>query len=135
VAIANSRLVAMDGTRVRFRWRDYRQHNKAKVMTLDAIEFIRRFLLHGLPDGFHRIRHYGFLANGHRVAKLALIHELLHQCPPERIRRGGDYRQRLRDLMGFDLDRCPCCDGTMHVIGILPRPRSPPTRPFSRDRP
>ncbi len=57
VAIANSRLVAIDGTRVRFQWRDYRQRNKAKVMTLDAPEFIRRFLLHGLPDGFHRIRH------------------------------------------------------------------------------
>ena len=73
VAIANSRLVAIDETRVRFRWRDYRQANQSKLMTLDAPEFIRRFLLHGLPDGFHRIRHYGFLANGHRQSKLALI--------------------------------------------------------------
>jgi len=135
VAIANSRLVAIDETRVRFRWRDYRQHNKAPgqqqigVMALDAHEFIRRFLLHALPDGFHRIRHYGFLANGHRVAKLALIRKLLDQSPPEKIRRGGDYRQRLRDLMGIDLGRCPCCGGAMHIIDILPRPRSPPDPP------
>ncbi len=135
VAIANNRLVAMDGTRVRFRWRDYRQHNKAKVMALDAHEFIRRFLLHGLPDGFHRIRHYGFLANGHRVAKLALIRGLLDQSPPEQIRRGGNYRERLRDLMGIDLGRCPRCGGPMRVIDTLARPRAPPTRPFSRDCP
>ena len=63
VAIANSRLVALAGDQVSFRWRDYRHHNKNKVMTLAADEFIRRFLLHALPDGFHRIRHYGFLAN------------------------------------------------------------------------
>jgi hypothetical protein len=63
VAIANSRLVALAGGEVSFRWRDYRHHNKNKVMTIAADEFIRRFLLHALPDGFHRIRHYGFLAN------------------------------------------------------------------------
>lgn len=134
VAIANSRLVATDGTRVRLRWRDYRQHNKAKVMALDAHEFIRRFLLHSLPDGFHRIRHYGFLANGHRQSKLALIRRLLDQTAPPRVRGNADYRQRLRDLMGIDVDRCPRCSGTMRVIDILPRPRAPPHRPFSRDR-
>ena len=68
VAIANSRLTSIDNGQVAFRWKDYRHHDKAKVMTLDADEFIRRFLLHTLPDGFHRIRHYGFLANGSRVA-------------------------------------------------------------------
>ena len=134
VAIANSRLVAMDGTRVRFRWRDYRHNDKAKVMNLDADEFIRRFLLHGLPDGFHRIRHYGFLANGHRRSKLALIRQLLEQQPPETNRRNGDYRERLRDLMGIDLDRCPCCGGPMRIVEILARPRSPPIRPAGRGR-
>jgi hypothetical protein len=129
VAIANSRLVAMDGIQVRFRWRDYRQHNKTKVMALDAHEFIRRFLLHGLPDGFHRIRHYGFLANGHRVAKLALIRGLLDQEPPETIRRTGDYRERLRDLIGINIDCCPGCGGPMRVIATLPRPRAPPRPP------
>ena len=73
VAIANSRLVSLTDAEVAFRWKDYRHHGKAKVMTLAADEFIRRFLLHTLPDGFHRIRHYGFLANGHRAAKLASV--------------------------------------------------------------
>ena len=77
VAIANSRLISMADGKVAFRWRDYRHHDKAKLMTLDADEFIRRFLLHTLPDGFHRIRHYGFLANGHRAAKLDLCRRLL----------------------------------------------------------
>ena len=126
VAIANSRLVAMDETRVRFRWRNYRQQNKAGVMMLDAHEFIRRFLLHGLPDGFHRIRHYGFLANGHRVAKIAVIRRLLDHDPPKTKRRSDDYRERLRDLTGIDLSRCPCCGGPMRVIATLPRSRSPP---------
>lgn len=77
VAIANSRLVDLDDGRVSFTWKDYRQDAKTKVMTLPADEFIRRFLQHTLPDGFHRIRHIGFLANRHRTAKLALCRELL----------------------------------------------------------
>ena len=133
VAIANSRLVAMDGTQVRFRWRDYRQHNKAKVMALDAHEFIRRFLLHILPGGFHRIRHYGFLANSHRAAKLAMIRRLLDQDPPEKVRRSSDYRQRLRDLTGIDLSRCPCCGGTMRPTTAA-RNRRRNTIPIARHR-
>ena len=82
VAIANSRLVSLTEDEVAFRWKDYRHHGKSKVMTLDADEFIRRFLLHTLPDGFHRIRHYGFLANGHRAAKLALCRKLLGATSP-----------------------------------------------------
>ena len=81
VAIANSRIVELADGRVSFRWKDYRHHDKPKLMTLDAFEFIRRFLLHSLPDGFHRIRHYGFLANGHRAAKLALCRRLLEATP------------------------------------------------------
>lgn len=71
-AIANSRLVALTDHTVSFRWKD-----RQKVMTLDAGEFMRRFLLHVLPPGFHRIRHFGFLANGHRAARLALCRRLL----------------------------------------------------------
>src|SRR5438093_1443616 len=67
VAIASSRLLSLADGKVRFTWKDYRQGGITKVMTLDADEFIRRFLLHALPDGFHRIRHYGFLANGARA--------------------------------------------------------------------
>ena len=77
VAIANSRLISLADCRVSFRWKDYRHHDKQKVMTLAADEFIRRFLLHVLPDGFHRIRHYGYLANGGRAAKLAYCRRLL----------------------------------------------------------
>jgi hypothetical protein len=135
VAIVNSRLVAVDQTQVRFRWCDYRQHNKSKTMTLDAHEFIRRFLLHGLPDGFHRIRHYGFLANGHRAAKLALIRRRLDRPAPDPICRSGDDRARLRELIGIDLGHCPCCGATMRIVDILRRPRAPPARPCSGDRP
>ena len=73
VAIANSRLVAMTDGAVSFRWKDYRQEGRRKVMTLEPAEFMRRFLLHVLPSGFHRIRHFGFLANGHRAPRLALL--------------------------------------------------------------
>ncbi len=73
VAIANSRLLSLANSKVRFTWKDYRQGGKTKVMTLDADEFIRRFLLHTLPDSFHRIRHYGFLANGERSNHLASV--------------------------------------------------------------
>ena len=74
------------------------------------------------------------LANGHRVAKLALIRRLLDQPTPPKARANADYRQRLRDLIGIDLDCCPRCGGIMRVIDILPRPRSPPSCLFSRDR-
>ena len=77
VAIANSRLLAFDEGTLQFTWKDYRHGGKTKVMALGAFEFIRRFLLHTLPDGFHRIRHYGFLANGTRAERLAQCRRLL----------------------------------------------------------
>ena len=84
VAIANSRLLAMDERSVTFRWKDYRAKGKTrhKAMTLSPQEFMRRFLLHVLPGGFHRIRHYGLLANGSRRDNLALARELLGATPP-----------------------------------------------------
>ena len=95
-------------------------------MTLDAHEFIRRFLLHGLPDGFHRIRHYGFLANGQRVAKLALIRGLPDQSPPKQTRRGGNYRERLRDMPDDDY---PSYDEFVHRQAS-PRTDLRPPRPL-----
>ena len=77
VAISNHRLLAFDGERVSFRWRDYAHGNKSRVMTLDAVEFLRRFFLHVLPKGFVRIRHFGFLANGFRTERLSLCRQLL----------------------------------------------------------
>jgi putative transposase/transposase-like zinc-binding protein len=125
VAISNSRLIEMTDDHVRFRWRDYRHHNKNKVMTLAADEFIRRFLLHTLPDGFHRIRHYGFFANRHRAEKLALCRELLAAAAAALPDAGNEGEQP--GDRSFDL--CPCCGGRMEVVGPLPRsrPANPPT--------
>ena len=84
VAISNGRLLAMDERGVTFRWKDYRAkgNTRHKAMTLSPQEFMRRFLLHVLPGGFHRIRHYGLLANSNRRDNLALARELLHVAPP-----------------------------------------------------
>jgi predicted Zn-ribbon and HTH transcriptional regulator len=126
VAIANGRLVALDDSRVSFTWKDYRHHGKTKIMTLSADEFIRRFLQHTVPDGFHRIRHIGFLANRHRSARLARCRELLAAPPPEPppARR---WQERLRELTGQDIDVCPRCGGQMLTCATLPR--CPPPRP------
>jgi hypothetical protein len=121
VAIANSRLVGVSDTDVSFRWKDYRHHGKAKVMTLAVHEFIRRFLLHTLPDGFHRIRHYGFLANGHRAAKLALCRTLLETPPEPPVEPAEEAPPAHR------YDRCPCCGGAMTILATLQRPQ--PFRP------
>ncbi len=125
VAIANSRLIALADGQVSFRWNDYRHHGKSKVMTLTADEFIRRFLLHTLPGGFHRIRHYGFLANGHRAAKLTRCRQLL-RVPPAAAAPAPptDYRERYRQLTGFSLEICPDCGGQMELLGPLPYPGS-----------
>jgi hypothetical protein len=127
VAIANSRLIKLEDGQVSFRWRDYRQDANSKVMTLTAEEFIRRFLLHALPDAFQRIRHYGFLANRHRADKLALCRQLLAAPPPGSPPPTRNYRERYRQLTGCDLDACPCCGGTMLRLGVLP-PSSPQDR-------
>jgi hypothetical protein len=134
VAISNNRLVSMDGGKslppgcdpgVRFRWKDYRDGNHQKTMTLDGGEFIRRFLIHVLPDGFHRIRYYGFLGNCHRARKLARCRELLGMAraapadPPP-----TDYRDRYEVLTGRSLRECPHCHtGIMVVIDCIARPK------------
>ncbi len=136
VAIANSRLIDMVGDKVRFRWKDYRQQGLNKVMELTAAEFIRRFLLHVLPSGFHRIRHAacpgprsgGFMANGHRVAKLAQARALLardHDGPNHGIPR-SDRRRTPDSFVKGRPPPCPCCGGAM--IRVLPIPRSPARR-------
>lgn len=116
VAIANSRLISMDDDRVAFRWRDYRHHGRTKVMTLDADEFIRRFLLHTLPDGFHRIRHYGFLANGHRTARLNLCRRLL--ATPQQDDVEPDPRIVAAPTALAPAHRCPCCGGPMVTLAV-----------------
>lgn len=123
VAISNNRLLSIQDNQVRFHWKDYRDGSRHKVMTLDAAEFIRRFLLHVLPDGFQRIRYFGFLGNRYRRQNLALCRYLLampeaHLPQAEQQSRGEVVR-----LTGFDPLRCPACpQGTMLRIG-LPIPR------------
>src|ERR1700727_3706932 len=124
VALANSRLTRLADGQVDFTWKDYRHHGKTKVMTLAADEFIRRFLLHTVPDRFHRIRHVGFLANGHRTDKLALCRALLAGPTPDPP-TPENYRDRTRRLTGHALDVCPDCGGAMLERGPLPRRRQP----------
>ena len=133
-AIANHRLVDFDAEQVRFRWRDYAHGNKVKVMTLDAGEFIRRFLLHVLPRGFTRLRHYGVLANRGRARKLALCRDLLAQPEPEPREPESPQAMMLR-LTGIDITVCRQCGrGTLRRILILASQvptarRVAPTRP------
>ena len=126
VAIANSRLVSADETSVVFRWRDYRHGNAPRLMSLDPHEFIRRFLIHSLPDGFHRIRHYGFLANGCRRARLAIIRQRLVATEPTPTAAAGEAT---RPLPRFDPTVCPCCGGILRITATLPRWRTGPSRP------
>ena len=124
VAISNRRLVAMNGDGVTFRWKDYRAKGRTrhKAMTLTADEFMRRFLLHVLPSGFHRIRHYGLLANAGRRANLARVRALLDVQLPEPV---SDETA----LMPAPAFVCRCCGATMRVVEIMMRPqpiRAPP---------
>ena len=125
VAVSNNRLVSVDNGKVRFRWKDYRDGNRQKIMSLDGGEFIRRFLIHVLPDGFHRIRYYGFLGNCHRARKLAQCRELLGMAPAEPAAGDppADDRDRYEVLTGRSLRECPHCHiGTMVVIDCIARP-------------
>jgi Putative transposase len=117
VAIANSRLVSLSGDHVRFRWKDYRQGGQTKVMTLDAGEFMRRFLLHTLPSGFQRIRYYGLFANGHRADRLRLCRQLLEAVPS--LSDAGPGRDRDAPRSAPDPHACPCCGGWMVIIESL----------------
>jgi Putative transposase/Transposase zinc-binding domain len=123
VAISNHRLLAVDDNGVTFSWRDYRDEARIKPMTLAAGEFIRRFLLHVLPEGFQRIRHYGFLANGHRRAKLGVIRRLLAAAPPPTADRVTEHQPERSVADASEPPPCPCCGGRMVVVEILPGPR------------
>jgi hypothetical protein len=132
IAIANSRLVAFDGERVTFKWKDYRAKadNRYKLMTLDVDEFIRRFLIHVLPDGFHRIRHYGLFANGGRAENIARARRLLNAPAPQKAASDADGTG---DGEPQALSHpCPCCGGRMVIIEIFEpgcAPRCHPTVP------
>jgi len=116
IAIANSRLVAFDGERVTFKWKDYRAKadNRYKLMTLDVDEFIRRFLIYVLPDGFHRIRHYGLFANANRAGNIALARHLLGVPDPAPSSDEGDGAED--GLEYEEWNACTCCGGRMIII-------------------
>ena len=116
VAITNSRLLNVDETHVSFRWKDCRKAggHKSKVMRITIAEFMRRFLLHVLPNGFHRIRHYGLLANGHRADKLVLCRCLLAVASAA-ADRNNDEDNKL-GATDYEPPPCPCCGGRMKVI-------------------
>ena len=119
IAIANSRLVAFDGQRVTFKWKDYRAKSAAryKLMTLDADEFVRRFLIHVLPDRFHRIRHYGLFANANRAANIALARRLLGAPDPAPTTEETDGAEGTQ--ANEEWNTCPCCGGRMVIVEIF----------------
>ena len=129
VAISNTRLIAHDEHGVTFRSKDYRADGLArhKVMTLAAHEFIRRFLLHILPKGFHRIRHYGLFANTGRPANIARLRELLGSAPPAEKVASPSQDEPAEAA----LPPCPCCGGRMIVIEFFERGTQPRHRPPS----
>jgi hypothetical protein len=127
VAISNGRLVSSEQGQVSFRWRDSKDNNRTKTMTLDAIEFIRRFLLHILPSGFVKIRHFGFLANRNRSIRLDLCRKHLDAPTPADAPTGllTDQQKRAAER------RCPVCQtGALHIVerlsaeGLLIRSKS-----------
>lgn len=127
VAISNSRLVALDEQGVTFNWKDYRAKGKThyKTMTLATNEFMRRFLLHVLPSGFHRIRHYGLIANTGRRENVARARELLHVAPVDPAPDGADALAESAQPTFV----CPDCGAAMIVVEIFARGqmiRAPP---------
>jgi hypothetical protein len=123
VAIANSRLQSIDNGQVTFTYKDYRRPQRRRTLTLTATEFIRRFMMHVLPNGFVRIRYYGFLANKHRRERLNKIRELLNAPQPTRSEEPADDKQD--DLAtALEEHRCPHCKvGMLWPIDVAPRPR------------
>lgn len=127
VALSNDRILAIDQDQVTLSYRDRKDGDRKKTMSVDAQEFIRRFLLHVLPDRFMRIRHFGYLANRTKKHALPRCRKLLGLNPALSEIPKRSAHDLLRELTGIDLSRCPRCqNGTMIVVGELPRiSRSP----------
>jgi hypothetical protein len=138
IAISNERLLDLAEGQVRLRYRDYARGNRIKVMRLDADELIRRFLLHVLPPGFMRIRHYGLLANRCRAERLGRCRALLGQPEPEP-REPESVEATMLRLTGIDIQRCPVCrEGRLTRVGFvaqlrasvpIPKATGPPSAP------
>lgn len=128
VAISNHRLVGISNGKVSFQWRDYRDHNREKIMTLDAHEFLRRFLLHVLPEGMCKIRYYGFLCNRKRQDLLEKCRTLLDAPMPDVEPESVTWQEELLKLTGIDVLVCPSCHtGKMLNERMLqPKQHAPP---------
>jgi hypothetical protein len=130
IAISNHRLVSDENGRVSFQWKDYRNESEQKVMAVEADEFIRRFLMHALPPGYQRIRHFGFLANCHRKIKLAICRTLLADPMTALLPDPAQCRQMLAGITEKPGRLCPHCGvGTMIRVAVLPSYRWPATPP------
>jgi hypothetical protein len=131
VAIANSRLITCDRDGVTFRWKDYRRDGRErfKTMTLATSEFIRRFLIHVLPSGFHRIRHYGLFASGSRIDNIARARQLLAAPQPRQPDQDAPTANREPKMLS---QPCPCCGGRMIVIETFCRGTTPRHRPSAQ---
>jgi hypothetical protein len=129
VAISNSRLIGLDAKGVTFKWKDYRakDRERAKVMTLASEEFIRRFLIHVLPHGFHRIRHYGLFASAGRADNIARARELLNLPKPQSNPADVDTT----DQSPIPAHPCPCCGGRMIIIETFANDSPPRYRPVA----
>ena len=127
VAISNQRLLSADDRTVSFHWKDYADDNSAKVMTLDGVEFLRRFLQHVLPSGFVRIRHFGFLANACRASKLTKIRVALDAPNPIRLPEAAEDCERYAALTGHRVDLYPGLWGLEVRVVFSHRGRYPKT--------
>ena len=133
VAISNSRLISLDNKGVTFKWKDYRLEGTErynKVMTLPTNEFVRRFLMHVLPQGFHRIRYYGFLTPQSRAKNIARIRELLAVplIPVDAIKATSARPEEQKEPQAAE-HPCPCCGSRMHIIETFLRGQQPKNRP------
>jgi hypothetical protein len=135
VAISNQRLVSLDDGMVTFRYKDYAHHNVQRTMSLDPLEFLRRFLLHVLPSGFMRIRYYGFLANRHRAEKLQRVRLLLRDetSSTENLPSIPDAPASIGEAPD-EPEICPVCkQGRLLTVARIGAPLDRPPRPWSFD--
>ena len=124
VALANHRIITVEDDRVTFWYKDYGDKSKRKSMALHAFEFIRRFLLHILPDGFVKIRYFGLLANRTRKENLATCRRLLGVTTDEPLRE--TWQESLLRITGIDVMVCPVCQGRMRTRDVIRPLRGPP---------
>jgi endogenous inhibitor of DNA gyrase (YacG/DUF329 family) len=124
IAISNYRIKKITDDHVVFSYKDRRDKNKKKILTLKGEEFLRRFLLHVVPSGFMRIRHYGFLSSRNKTKALTIIRKELNVAAPEK--KKLTWKQIAKTRLGFDPRKCPSCGGEMVIYKIIPRHRAPP---------